>query len=217
MDHASKTAPAPREWLKLKYHDPAYILAGLRRIALQVGASNTEEGVKNLRTNGLKTIREGRQAALFCYGLSQRTGRKIQFALQEPENDAADAIGLMDINGEAFFLPIQLKELPPTHLNPHVSLQDILNKLGSKRSGARGTIVAIHVNRVMHLEISKLTIPTGIAELWLYGAADETQDRWFLIGDLLSDPGLASEFAHPGCKLLYRDNWIHTPRLGAYA
>lgn len=217
METGPKTARAPREWLKLSYQDPAHILAALRNLAIKVSGTATSDKVGNLRTHALKTVREGRQAALFCYGLSQRLGRQVKFALQKPEDDAADAIGLIDVDGQAMLLPIQLKELPPAHLNPRIALQDILTKLGSKRSGAKETIVAIHVNRTVRVVISGLSIPAGIAELWLFGATDETQDRWFLIGDLLKDPGLATEFTHPGCRLLLKEAWMHIPANGAYA
>lgn len=139
------------------------------------------------------------------------------FALQGPQNDATDAIGLIDVDGQAMLLPIQLKELPPSHRNAHIELQDILTKLGKARSGARGTIVAIHINRDVHIEMSKLTIPTGIAELWFYGATDETQDTWTLIGDNLTSPGLSSIFKHPVRRLLVRTGWMQTPISGPYA
>lgn len=217
MNIAPKIIQAPRDWLKLKYHDPAHVLAGLREIAIALGRTATPNAIKNLRTNTLKPYREGRQAALFCFGISQRLGRTVKFALQEQQDHEADAIGLIELDGKALFLPIQLKEVPPTALNSSVALQDILTKIGQHYGGTHDMIVAVHVNRNTRIVISELAIPKNIAELWLYGATDESQNKWFLIGDLVSDPGRASEFTHPGPKLLIREHWTHCPRSGRYA
>lgn len=216
MDTVRTTHPAPREWLELRYHDPVRILLGLRRLDHAISRTDTPVTVRRLRTNALKPYREGRQAALFCLGLSRRLGRPIRFALQKPLDDAADAIGLVDDQGNAVFLPIQLKELPPHYANATLSLQDLLTSVGKKFAGTGDTILAIHINRRAQIVISDLNLPTNFAEIWLFGSSDETQDKWFLIGDLLTAGGLTSEFTHPGPKLLHRFCWPHQPGNGAY-
>lgn len=65
-----------RIWLraaeKLEFRDPGHILVKLRKIEHVLATSETPDKVKNLRTNKLKELREIREAALFCYGMSQR-------------------------------------------------------------------------------------------------------------------------------------------------
>ncbi|MES2324099.1 MAG: hypothetical protein V4633_17715 [Pseudomonadota bacterium] len=214
---ALHTAKAPRDWLSLEYHDPVHILRGLREIAIDIGRTSTPEAIRNLRTNSLKPYREGRQAALFCYGLSQRLGTRVRFALQGRQDHETDAIGFYAIDGKAFFLPIQIKELPPAGINPLIALQDVLSKVGTHYAGTTDMIVAIHVNRDVRIVISELKIPENIAELWLFGATDESQNTWFLIGDLISQPGLSTEFSHPGRTLLIRVQWPHTIPNSGYA
>ena len=59
------------EWRKLRFVDPAVILPQLKMIQLQIANSNLSDRIKNLRTAELKKYREGWEAAIFCYGMSQ--------------------------------------------------------------------------------------------------------------------------------------------------
>ena len=209
MNGTTQPAKAPTEWLTLSYHDPHQILRGMREIAIAVSRTATPEPVRNLRTNPLKPFREGRQAALFCFGMSQRLGTRVRFALQPREDHESDVIGLIEENGTATFLPIQLKELPPEHLNPSMALQDLLDRIGSRYVGTADLIVAVHVNRTVRIVVSELILPRNVAEIWLFGAEDETQQKWFLIGNLLSDAAEWDQFEHPGRTLLYTGSWAH--------
>lgn len=68
---------------KLTYVDPAIYLMRLRRLEIEIAASDTPPKVTALRTNDLKAAREQRQAALFCLGMGQRLGQKVSFAARE--------------------------------------------------------------------------------------------------------------------------------------
>jgi hypothetical protein len=72
-----------REWNKLRYHDPVDILRRLRDIEPIVTVSDLRPEVKSLRRGDLKRYREGRDAALFCHGMSRVLGTKVFFSLVE--------------------------------------------------------------------------------------------------------------------------------------
>jgi hypothetical protein len=37
------------------------------------------------------------------------------------------------------------------------------------------------------VEFARLRYPNNVASLWFFGAHDETQDKWVLIGDMLRE------------------------------
>jgi hypothetical protein len=195
----------PREWLKLTYYRPRLILDGLRRIQRSGLLSDLPYRVAALRTHKLKPYLEGRQAALFCHGISTRIGREVSFTLFESAD--YDIVAKFEEGGVTRMVPVQLKELPPSTVNPTIELQDILDKLGEKLPDSKNLVVAIHINRaVQGLRPAEFRIPTGLGEIWLYGAKDDTQQDWFLIGDMLKDANLVSEFQYPS-NLIYSAIW----------
>ena len=86
------------------------------------------------------------------------------------------------------YTPVQLKELVPDHLNPVADVNNLISGL-KKYQTSRNLIVAIRLNRRIHLDFSTLTIPKlNIAGLFLFGAVSQDQNEWGLYGDFLSDP-----------------------------
>lgn len=187
---------APREWQTLSYIEPKRLLIGLRKIAQTLPLSDLGYHAASLRTHGLRPYGEGRQAALFCYGMSQAMSRRVDFAMVEVQD--YDAVArYTDDQGELVFTPIQLKEWVPDFLNPSASLQNELDKL-DKYVDSEDLAVAIFMNRTTTIHLSELILPRGrIGELWLYGCADSNQSRWMFIGDLLSDKPRYFEFSYP--------------------
>lgn len=195
----------PREWLRLPYYRPSRILDGLRKIAQSGLLDGLPYKVASLRTHKLKIYLEGRQAALFCHGMSQRIGKEVSFALFESAD--FDIVARYDDDGETRLIPVQLKELPPSEVNSNVELQHILDKLASKLKDSKDLVVAIHINRnIEELRPADLRIPTDFGGIWLYGGKDRTQHSWYLIGDLLHDPNLVSDFHYPS-SIIYSANW----------
>ncbi|XLZ68581.1 hypothetical protein ABT364_18800 [Massilia sp. SR12] len=116
-----------------------------------------------------------------------------------------------DANGVTTMVPVQLKEFPPSEVNPNIQLQHILDKLDEKLTDSKDLVVAIHINRdVKDLHPAELKMPTALGEIWLYGAKDRTQQAWYLIGDLLKDPNLVSDFFYPSSRI-YSANWQQEP------
>jgi hypothetical protein len=195
----------PREWLKLTYYRPRRILDGLRRIQQSGLLDGLPYKVASLRTHKLKLQLEGRQAALFCHGVSARLGREVSFALFESSD--YDIVAKFEDGGITKMVPVQLKELPPFEVNATVELQHILDKVGRSLPDSKDLVVAIHINRdINDLRPAELRLPDGLGEIWLYGAKDRSQQSWYLIGDLLKAPNLVSDFSYPS-HFIYSISW----------
>ncbi|WP_228893960.1 hypothetical protein [Pseudoduganella aquatica] len=195
----------PREWIGLTYFRPRRILDGLRRIEQSGHLNGLPYKVASLRTHKLKLYLEGRQAALFCHGMSARIGREVSFALFESAD--FDIVARYEDGGATRFVPVQLKELPPVEVNSRAELQHILDKLDAKLTDSKDLVVAIHINRdIKDLRPAELRIPRNLGQIWLYGGRDRAQHAWYLIGDLLKDPNLVTDFHYPS-PVLYSASW----------
>jgi hypothetical protein len=183
----------PREWLQYQYLDPERILVGLREIARTYPLHELHYHARALRTRPLRKYAEGRQAALFCYGMGQFLGAKVSFA--QVERSDYDVVATYEQDGEAKFVPVQLKEWSPDFLPSPASLQTELDKLG-KYVDSADLVVAFHLNRETRVLLSELSFPTSIGGLWFYGCTEPSQNHWTLIGDLLKEP-VAYDFEHP--------------------
>ena len=183
-----------KTWQQLPYFDPRGVLIALRELATNLPAELPYK-VAALRTNQLKRYLEGRQCALLCYGMSQRMGVEVRFAMQE-ESDV-DFVGRYETEGVINFVPIQLKEFVPDIVNPNASLQTELDKL-SKYSDSADLVVAFHLNRTGTIHLSELDFSrVPVKQLWFFGACSEHQTDWLLIGDLLSPGATYFNFSYP--------------------
>ena len=185
----------PRSWPKLNYLDPERILVGLRDVALTYPLHKLRYEAATLRTHQLRPYGEGRQAALFCYGMSHVVGARVQYAQSEQED--FDVIARYQANNEVRYVPIQLKEWVPEDLNPSATLEMELAKLAKYGSSER-LVVAFHLNRNTTIRFSELRLPsTKLGALWFYGAKEPSQQHWWLIGNLLKDGPVGHEFTYP--------------------
>lgn len=185
----------PKEWLSYAYYDPAIVLPRMKVIREGVGRSGLDDRIKNLRTNQLKEVREGWDAAVFTLLLSLANGSRIQFCPKE----AADFDAILWSQGDTYssFAPLQLKELVPADLNPNASLQALIDGL-VKYGSSETLIVAIKLNRRERIEFSGLdTSALKIGGLWCFGATSYDQSRWTLWGDFLNDDIRRYEFDVP--------------------
>lgn len=112
------------------------------------------------------------------------------------ERQDYDIIAAYELEGEMNFVPIQLKEWVPDLLPSPQPLQAELDKLG-KYSDSSDLVVVFHLNRQARIVLSELTFPRTIGGLWFLGCTEPSQNHWTLIGDLLKEPGLASDFTYP--------------------
>ena len=99
-----------------------------------------DERTRRLRTNSLKEGREGRDSALFAYGIRDQVLRHPVW-IAKSENQDYDFVMRWIQDESDFYCPVQLKELPPEDLNPQIALED------QKYSGVQDLLVAIRVNR----------------------------------------------------------------------
>ena len=189
------TSTVPREWLKYKYLSPRKILLGLREAELSLPLHELHPKAATLRTRGLRQFLEGRQAALFSYGMGTILGTDVLFA--QVENQDYDIICKFSTNGGTNYVPVQLKELVPDTFPNAQTLQNEINKL-SKYVDSADLTVAFHLNRRAHLNFSELVVPKNtVAAIWLYGALDAKQARWHLTGNLVGTQGCTYEFEYP--------------------
>jgi hypothetical protein len=185
-----------RQWEKLRYLDSERILRGLRQIATSKPLHTLPYQVSSLRRRDLRFYGEGRQAALFCYAMSQVAGVPVAFAQLEASD--YDVIARYVIDDTAHYVPIQLKELVPDQVNPHADLQAELSKIG-KYVDSHELVVAFHLNSERHIDFSTLSFPVGtVGELWFFGATTRDQRKWVLIGNMLRQERFAYEFTYPG-------------------
>ncbi len=189
-----KGSRVPREWTtKFDWYDPRAILIAYRQIAEDFALDLMPYPLASMCTNKLKRYREGRQAALFCYGMAQRLQTPIQFALIEGQD--FDVVAHYEQGGESHFVPIQLKEWVPHFLPSASTLQLELDKL-SKYVDSEDLVVAMHLNRQGTVLLNELRFPRNIGELWFFGAKAPDQKDWVLIGNCLEGQ-LASDFTYP--------------------
>jgi len=176
QDHSAKVQP-------LRYRDPRAVLVDLRRLELRIGSAEIDPRVRHLRTNDLRNVRELRSACLFCHGMSELTGQK--YAVAHSEAVDYDAVATWIKDGTQSFAPIQLKEVPPTALNPRASVQEVIDGL-AKYPGSEDVTVVVHLNQRTRFLPSELTIPPlRLAALWVFAGITPDQSRWAMWGNLL--------------------------------
>ncbi len=169
-----------RKWEKLDFHNPKDVLLKLREIEVQVANSNTPYKIAALRTNKLQSSLEGRQAALFCQGLSEHFGSTVFFSMTEDED--YDFVTCWQRGSERIFTPVQLKELVPEKVNFSETLPTLITKL-EKYTDSKDLVVAIHINRAGKFDTSEIdTSNLPIAELYFFGAIAEDKSQWFVFG-----------------------------------
>ena len=186
-----------REWEKLVFEDPEEVLRQLRTLEIYVTLSDLSNREKALRTNKLRRLREGRQAALFATGLIALNGYdNLEFALFE--NADYDAIFRRIENDTPIYYPVQLKEVVPKKWNPKAEFRNIVEKL-SKYSDSHDLIVAVYHSQAIENPQRKLTIPKdlNIAALYVYGCCSMDQSEWYIFGDLMSDDIRETKFKYP--------------------
>jgi hypothetical protein len=184
-----------KKWETYEYHDPRKVLIKLGYVQNLVAVSDLPDKTKNLRNKNQEKYLEGRQAALFCYGIGEAFLKtQVYFALVEDSD--YDCVALRNEKGNPVYTPIQLKELVPESLNSSMSLEEELQKL-KKYVTSDDLVIALHVNRAGKLEFPKIHVPElNVAEVWLFGSKSAGQSRWFLYGDLLNNPHFF-EFSYP--------------------
>lgn len=184
-----------REFERREYRDPETFLRALRKVELEVSMLSGGSREKALRTNGLKEWREAREAALFCYGMSQRLGYPIYMSKGEAQD--YDFVASWVAGSERHYAPVQLKEVVPAQLSSDSDLESIIASLPASYPDSEDLTVAIHLNRQGRFELGKLAIPQmRLAGLWVFGGISPDQSEWALWGNFLQQPE-GSHFTYP--------------------
>ncbi len=191
---------------RYQYLDPRQLLIDLARIEGRMDPDLPYK-VRSMRTNNLKREREGRAAALFCYGMSAAGGYpKVHFANEEGQD--YDAVASW-VDGDLLrFAPLQIKELVPAILNPHASLQEEVNKLPARYPDSKDLTVVMYVNKDCQFSPPDLKMPEGlcVASLWVLAALRPDRSEWATLGKLsgkvarreilISEPGPPTHLDH---------------------
>lgn len=173
-----------RAWSKLEFYDPELILQQLRIIESQVPILSISKSAGALRTTKLKKHKEGREAALLCYGIGKCVLGTTVFFSPEEDSDY-DFIAKWRIDDIEHYAPVQLKEWTPVHLNQQDDLADIIKSL-NKYTNSRDTIFGIYLNRSVNIDFSNIVIQDfDFAGIWLFGFNSHSES-WFIYGDVLS-------------------------------
>lgn len=182
-------------WAKLQYFDPVVILKEERKVWEQIPRTGIDPKVAGLRTRRLRPFLVGHQAALFAYLTGKLICKEVHFAREE--NSDYDTVLRWNGDDVENYAPVQLKELVPPSLNRNQSFSDLLSAL-KKYVDSQELVVAIHVNRRVRLELSKLSqVLLPIRELWLYGFSSPTHEELFLCGDVCSKEPQVHIFKYP--------------------
>jgi hypothetical protein len=183
-----------RRWSRLPFYDPKGLLIELHKLSLLVAEADLPYSLASLRTNGLKQYREGRQCALFCYGIGQRLGVEVRFAFAEEQD--IDFVARYEMDDTVKFVPLQMKEIVPQQVLDSASLQNEIDKL-SKYGDSRDLVVAFHLNRDAHIVPEQLDFSRAkVKEVWIVGYSGKEQN-WLLLGNMIGNNPGASTFPYP--------------------
>jgi hypothetical protein len=181
------------------YFDPAEVLRRLRAVEREMATLEFEPEalpVVTLRTASLKPYREGRDAALFCYGMGLAIGHELRYAPIEKRD--YDFVATWDQDDGRHFCQVQLKELVPAELNPSITLNALLESIAAKRLQPSQTVLAIRLNRRGQIDLKSVQLPRlPFAQLWYFWASSPDASRWCIYGDAMSQAG-QWEFEYPG-------------------
>lgn len=182
-----------RQVQQREYRDPTSFLKRLRPVELGVLGAVMDPHVRQLRTNRLREWRETRIAALFCHGMSERTGVKV--LLSKGEFEDADFVATWTAEEIRHFALVQLKEVAPDERGG--SVDDVLASL-VKYSGGSDLTVLIHLNRETSFNPAKIIVPPNlrIAALWFLACSAPDQSEWTIWGNFLETPE-GTRFAYP--------------------
>jgi hypothetical protein len=187
-----------RVFAGLTYYDPRDTLVRLRAIERNPEWQKKPPKERALRTNPLKRFRESREAALFCYGMSQRSGRRIGFAPHEAQDH--DFVATWIVDNERQFLPVQLKSAVTHDGKNCATLEKVIAGLEGKYAPAPKLTIAIYLTQRVRFVPSELKVPEiPVGALWVFAGISEDRSRWGLWGNFLdpSGPATGSEFFYP--------------------
>jgi hypothetical protein len=166
---------------------PASLLKGLAELM------NDADAVKRWRTGKYKELREMMDACLLAYGLSKALETDVWVVRGEQED--YDCVLLAVGDDGLQFVGIQLKELPPEHVNPRLTLEELLGGLAAKPS--TDTTLVIRLNRTGYIPDEVLSaVQLPYREVWYLWATSPDGLGWCIYGDVMQQPR-RYEFAYP--------------------
>ena len=183
-----------RRWSQLPFYDPKGLLVELHKVSLDVAQADLPYNLSSLRTNSLNRYREGRQCALFCYGIGQRLETEVRFAFSEEQD--IDFVSRYEVDEVVHLVPLQMKEVVPQRVRDAASLQEEIDKL-SKYGDSSDLVVAFHLNRDARIVPQDLDFSRAkVREIWIVGSTGKDEE-WLLLGNMIGTDPRASVFRYP--------------------
>ncbi len=175
-----------RQWETLTYSDPRHALEWMRR---RHGPPHRGDPLRRYRSGRHRYIRERHQAAILCHGLATAVlKRPVFYALAEDAD--YDCVMAWRARRRTVFIPVQLKEVVPTRVNPDSSIDGVLEKL-TRYASSDGLVVGIHLNREGIRNLAALDLPSlNLRELWIFGQTGRAPNEWAIYGNVLGRPKL---------------------------
>ena len=128
-----------------------------------------------------KDIEEIRQGALFAYLLGMLIDNDVDYAPFEASDH--DCVLRTEIDGEGFFLPVQLKEVPSLKARKDIDVIPEIHRILRRCGNLTGTTVAICINRRISTDAFRIDLSQYQAEgVWVFGML-ETREA-ILYGNL---------------------------------
>jgi hypothetical protein len=146
-----------RAFASLTYYDPRDTLLRFRPLETDPEWQKKPPNERALRTNAQRKLRESREAALFCYAMSQRTGRAIGFAPDETQDH--DFVARWDVDGQTAFFPVQLKSAVTHDGRDCASIEEVLAELEGKYAPTSKLTIAIYLTQRVRFVPSELKAP----------------------------------------------------------
>ena len=136
-----------------------------------------------------------RQAGILTYGMSLLTERVIDITKYEKSD--FDFIAKY-IEGDCIkYVPVQLKELVPSHLNKKQSLEDIFKKLKAY-SSSNDLVIEIYISRNIKLNVKKIKLKnSNFREIYLFESCSKNNEKWFIYGDIQQNNPVFFKFNYP--------------------
>ena len=173
-------------WADLDYFDPMEILRAVYQDGFKHVFASRVASSPPFAPREFKRMGEALDAAVFASGLAARIPDSVVH-LTEFEAQDHDFVLRFVVAGQAYFCPLQLKQLVSAETNFEATAEALLASF-TKYADAADLVVAIKIDR-LGVDPRLLRIPSlAVAELWFFGPLHQNSDCWYLYGNCLGRP-----------------------------
>ena len=151
-----------------------------------IGILQNRGSVAHLASHKKGALLEKHQAGFLAFMVKHIAGPCAEVTVCFKEFDDFDCVLRALIGRETVYMPVQLKQLPGHEIDLDIELQALVDKLKKQYPVSPDLVVAIWINRNIHLNFAKLSfVGLPIKQLWFFG--DSTSAEITLEGGLVSE------------------------------